>query len=203
MNDLNSAIILAAGLGKRFKGKKQDLEFHGKPIWRYSYDLITEIISKDRVIVVGRDIEGGQTRSQSVIKGLKALPADTSRVIILEAARPLVTLQQISMLLNDNHDSVSFVMPLVNTVIQRDGKYLNRDELYELLTPQAFNYKLLLDAYRNGNFQDMTDETRIMYEYYGIKPFFIETGQNLFKLTYKRDIAILESIYHMQMKGEL
>ena len=197
-SNLYGAIILAAGKGERFQGKKQDIEFHGKPIWRYAYDLSRQIIPENYIVIVGRDIKGGTYRSESVINGLRALPSDTKRVIILEAARPLVTLEQISILLNNDHASVSFVMPLVNTVVKRDGTYLNRDELYELLTPQAFDYKLLKEAYLNGKFTDMTDETRVMYEYHGIKPFFIETGQNLFKLTYKRDIPILESIYQMQ-----
>jgi len=54
---------------------------------------------------------------------------------------------------------------------------------------------LLLEAYRSGRFNDMTDETRIMFEYHGIKPHFIETGSNLFKVTYPGDLDIIESIY--------
>ena len=116
-------------------------------------------------------------------------------MLIVEAARPLVTKSQLLELANDKHDSTSFVMPLVNTVIKRNGGYLNRDELYELLTPQAFNYSKLFDALNSGKYFDYTDDTRIMYEYYGIKPFLIETGTNLIKVTYKRDLPIVESMY--------
>ena len=30
------AIVLAAGFSTRYGEKKQDLEFHGKQLWRYS-----------------------------------------------------------------------------------------------------------------------------------------------------------------------
>ena len=165
---LYGAVLLAAGKGTRYKGTKQDVIFHGKPLWRYAYETAMHIVGEDRIVAVGKDIVGGETRTGSVLNGLEALPKDTQRVIIVEAARPMVTKHQISELLKDEHPSSSFVRPLVNTVIYRDGTYMNREELYDLLTPQAFDYKMLLDAYRSGRFHDMTDETRAMFEYYGI-----------------------------------
>lgn len=194
------AIILAAGSGTRFKGKKQDIEFHGKALWRYSYDTALSVVGKQNIIAVGKDIPGGDTRTKSVINGLKSLDRDTDRVIILDSARPMVTKKQIMELLNDTHPSVSFVRPLVNTVVYRNGNYINRDDLYDLLVPQAFDYKLLLEAYNSGKFDDMTDETRVMFEYYGIQPFFIETDNNLFKVTYPEDLQIIESIYQRQLE---
>ena len=147
---------------------------------------------------MGKDIDGGETRSSSVFKGLLALPPDTERVVIVEAARPMVTKKQIVNLLEDDHKSVSFVRPLVNTVIYRDGTYIDREMLYDLLTPQAFDYNLLLEAYKTGKYLDLTDDTRVLFEHYGISPFFIETGTNLFKVTYPGDLEIIESIYKQQ-----
>ena len=87
-------------------------------------------------------------------------------------------------------------------MIYKDGTYINRNDLYDLLTPQAFDYKLLLQAYESGRFNDMTDETRAMFEFYGIKPHFIETDSNLYKITYPGDLEIIESIYkRMQEEG--
>ena len=193
------AILLAAGKGTRYQGTKQDVIFRGKPLWRYAYETARDIVGEDRIVAVGKDIEGGITRTGSVMNGLKALPSDTDRVIILEAARPMVTKEQVLELLNDTHPSVTFVRPLVNTVVFRDGTYVNREELYDMLTPQAFDYRLLVEAYSSGRFTDMTDETRTMFEYHGIKPHFIETVSNLFKVTYPGDLAIIESIYQTQM----
>ena len=191
----NGIIILAAGKGERFHGKKQDIEFHGKPLWKHAYDTALKVTDKTNIVVVGKDIVGGKTRSFSVMNGLKALPNDTEKVLILEAARPLVTIEQLKILIDNPKPSISFVMPLVNTVIGRDGTYYDRSSFYDLLVPQAFDYKKLLAAYETGKYIDMTDETRVMFEEYGIKPCLIETGQNLFKVTYPRDVAVLESIY--------
>lgn len=196
------AIVLAAGFSTRYGGaKKQDLEFHGKQLWKYSYDTAKSIVGHENIVAVGKDIPGGDTRTKSVIIGLRSLPSDTDRVIILDAARPLVTVRQIKILLENPNPSCTLVRPLVNTPIFRDGTYVNRYEMYDMLVPQAFDYKLLLEAYDSGRFEDMTDETRVMYEYHGIKPILIETENNLYKVTYPGDLLIIESIYQ-RMKEE-
>lgn len=188
------AVVLAGGKGQRFHGKKQFVEIDGKPLWRFVYDKLDGIVDKENIVVVGVDCQGGSTRSKSLKEGLKRLQDDTQRVIIAEAARPLVTKKQLEILLNDSAPSSSFVMPLVNTVVKREGEYINREELYELLTPQAFSYKLLMEAMNSGRFEDMTDETRVIFEYFNIKPHFIETTENLIKVTYPRDLAIVERL---------
>lgn len=195
------AILLAAGSGTRYHGKKQDLVFHGKPIWRYAYETALSVVGEKNIVAVGKDIQGGATRTGSVMNGLEALPENVDRVIIVEAARPMVTKDQVLELLNDPYPSSTFVRPLVNTVIYRDGTYINRNELYDLLTPQAFDKNMLLEAYHSGRFNDMTDETRVMFEYHGVKPHFIETDSNLFKITYPGDLEIIESIYKLQIEN--
>lgn len=192
------AIVLAAGTSTRYGEKKQDLEFHGKPLWRYSYEMAMHVVGECNVVVVGKDVPGGDTRTSSVINGLRALPNDVDRVIILDAARPMVTEVQIRELLENSSPSVTFVRPLVNTPIFRDGTYVNRSDMYDMLVPQAFDYNLLLEAYNSGKFEDMTDETRVMFEFHGIKPTFIETENNLYKVTYPGDLYVIESIYQKQ-----
>lgn len=197
---MNGAILLAAGQGTRYHGRKQDMIFHGKPLWRYAYETALEVVGDENIIAVGKDIPGGVTRTGSVMNGLEALPSSIDRVIIVEAARPMVMKEQIVQLLDDPFPSSTFVRPLVNTVIYRDGTYVNRSEMYDMLTPQAFDRMMLQKAYRSGNFDDMTDETRVMFEYYGIKPHFIETESNLFKVTYPGDLDIIESIYRTRQE---
>lgn len=192
------AIVLAAGQSSRYKEKKTDLIFHGKQLWQYSYERAVEVVGLSNVVVAGKDIPGGKTRTESVIIGLNALPSDIDRVVILDAARPMVTKRQIKELLDNPNPSVTFVRPLVNTPIYRDGRYINRNELYDMLVPQAFDYHKLLEAYESGRFTDMTDETRVMYEFFGIKPILIETDNNLYKVTYPGDLFVIESIYQQQ-----
>ncbi len=200
---MNGAILLAAGQGSRYHGKKQDLLFHGKPIWRYAYEAALSVVGENNIVAVGKDFPGGETRTGSVIKGLSALSDAVDRVIILEAARPMVTTKQIVQLLSDPHPSSTFVRPLVNTVIYRNGTYINREDLYDLLTPQAFDRNMLQEAYNSNRFNDMTDETRVMFEFHGIKPHFIETESNLFKITYPGDLDIIESIYKALIKKNI
>lgn len=188
------AIVLAGGRGERFQGQKQLSILKGKPLWKHVYDKVHKVIDSGNIVVVGIDIPGGETRTESVIRGMGQLSPDTRRVVIAEAARPLVTVGQVEEILFDNAESSSFVMPLTNTVVKRDGEYLNREEMYELLTPQAFDYRLLGEALGSGRFKDMTDETRVMFEYHGIRPHFIETTENLVKVTYQRDLPIIESL---------
>ena len=58
----------------------------------------------------------------------------------------------------------------------------------------AFNFTLFYKAFTNVKYFDYTDDTRIMYEQYGIKPFFLEGGENMLKVTYHSDLAILEML---------
>lgn len=198
------AIILAAGEGKRFGEKKQFIMFEGKPLYKHVYDKLLNVFNEENIVVVGVEIKGGITRTQSVYNGLKYFEGkNLDRVVILEAARPLVTIQQIKEISFIDYPSVSFVMPLVNTIVFKNGSYVNRDEMYELLVPQSFDYKLLYNAYCTNKYQDVTDDTRIIYEEYNIKPKFIETSQNLFKVTYQRDLAILESINELMKEGKI
>lgn len=195
------AIILAGGSGERFGGKKQFIEFAGKTLWKHVYDKTLKILPKENIVVVGVDIEGGKTRSFSIINGLKYFcnkGKKYNKVIILEAARPLVTEHQIANLLEKTNKSATYIMPLVNTVIKRDGTYCNREDYYDLLTPQCFDFEMLYKAYNIEKDWNMTDETRLMFETYGVSPEFIEGGQNLIKLTYKKDLPILEHLLKMQ-----
>lgn len=195
---MDGAIILAGGQGRRFKKRKQFELLCGKEMWKYVYEKTLKVLARENIIVVGVDINGGDTRSKSVYNGLMALPETCKRVIILEAARPLVTEEQIRKLLDDKNKSVTFVLPLVNTVIGRDGTYYDRNDFYELLTPQAFDFELLKSAYETGKYVDTTDETVIMFQEYGIDPAFVLEGENLYKVTYKRDMDVVGNLLRKQ-----
>lgn len=188
------AVILAGGQGTRYQKQKQFELLNGIEMWRYVYQKVIKVVDQDNVVVVGVDIGGGKTRSESVHKGLSYLTKNCTRVVILEAARPLVTIEQIEKLIKDDNASTTFALPLVNTVIGRDGTYFNRKDFYDLLTPQAFDYKLLKEAYDTGKYTDTTDETIVMYKEYGIKPHFILEGENLLKVTYKRDMEVIKQM---------
>lgn len=193
----NAAIVLAGGQGTRYGQQKQFIVLNGKPLWQHVHDKVSKFVDESDVCVVGVDVEGGATRSQSVINGLRYLAnkgEKYSRLIILEAARPLITEQQIKDILEDGHPSCTFVLPLKSTVIMKDGTYLDRSQMWKMATPVAFDFKKFYCAYLTGKYLDFTDDTRVMYEEYGIKPFFLQGGENLLKLTYQSDLPVLESL---------
>lgn len=194
----NVAVIeLAAGQGTRFGEKKQFIEFHGKPIWRHIYDKVCKLVPKENIVVVGVDVPGGIVRSQSVINGLNALNEKGKkfdRVVIVEAARPLVTIEQLTDIMNDTHKSTTYALPLVSTIIKKDGTYLDRNDYYKMSTPVAFDYDLFSAAYLSDKHYDFTDDTRVMYEHYGLRPYFLEGSENLLKLTYQSDLVVLETL---------
>lgn len=188
------AIVLAGGKGTRFHQQKQFVQLWGKELWRHVYDKVSQLIPKEQIIVVGVDVPGGETRSGSVMNGLNGLK-ECEKVLLLEAARPLVTVEQIQTLIDCEGDSITFVAPCVDTIIKKDKTYLNRNDCLRMQTPQAFNYCLLKKAYETGKYLDMTDETRVLFEEYGIEPTFVEGGENLYKVTYPKDIAFIEHYF--------
>lgn len=209
MYETVAVIELAGGLGTRFGEKKQFIEFHGKPIWRHIYDKVITLVPKDNVVVVGVDVPGGIVRSQSVINGLVALKEKEKhyeRVVIVEAARPLVTIEQLKDIIEDKHKSTTYALPLVSTIIKKDGTYLDRNDYFKLSTPVAFDYDLFSAAYLSDKHYDFTDDTRVMYEHYGLRPYFIEGSENLLKLTYQSDLVVLETLsqkYEIDKSGEV
>lgn len=191
---------MAGGSGSRFGGykKKQFLEFHGKELWRYIYDTACSVLPKENIVVVGIDIPGGTTRSGSVKNGLDWIAAKggCKRVVICEAARALVTKEQLERIICLDSPSCCFVNPVVDTVILADKTYLTRSECRYLVSPQAFDFEMLYKAYQDCDQGEMiTDETRLINDTYGIKPDFVEGAENLFKVTYPKDLAVLEEIW--------
>ena len=153
------AIILAGGKGTRFHQQKQFVKLWGKELWRHVYDKAFQLIPKEQIVVVGVDVPGGVTRSGSVMNGLNTLKA-CEKVLLIEAARPLVTVEQLQTLIDCDGDSITFVAPCIDTIIKKDKTYLNRNECLRMQTPQAFNYDLLKRAYDTGKYTDMTDELK-------------------------------------------
>lgn len=77
--------------------------------------------------------------------------------------------------------------------LENTKRHFTRSDCLRLQTPQAFNYSLLKSAYATGKYTDMTDETRVLYEEYGIAPTILDGGENLYKVIYPKDLAFLEA----------
>lgn len=186
-----SCIVLAGGSGTRFGSKKQfdSIKEDGEKLWEMVYSTCLEV--SDDVVVVGVDCEGGSTRRESVFIGLQHIIHD--RVVIVEAARPFVTPTQIKDIGLSSHESCTYVMPSIETVLY-EGEHLDRKECVILQTPQAFDTAMLIEAHIHCLLRDVTDDTLLMKNAWGTRPRFFEGGPNLHKITYDFDMEILKCL---------
>ena len=184
-----TAIVLAAGQGKRMHSKvqKQFLEIGQKPIVYYSLHcfqespriqeiiLVTskemipycekEIVEKYGFGKVTRIVEGGKERYDSVYAGLKACK-DTDFVFIHDGARPFITVEMVERGYQAVVKTGACVlgMPSKDTVKLADEEgYIketpDRKIVWNIQTPQIFSYKLICTAYESIQQKDMSNVT--------------------------------------------
>ena len=184
-----TAIVLAAGQGKRMHSKvqKQFLEIGQKPIVYYSLHcfqespriqeiiLVTskemipycekEIVKKYGFGKVTRIVEGGKARYDSVYAGLKACK-DTDFVFIHDGARPFITVEMVERGYQAVVKTGACVlgMPSKDTVKLADEEgYIketpDRKIVWNVQTPQIFSYKLICTAYESIQQKDMSNVT--------------------------------------------
>lgn len=129
-------------------------------------------------------------------------------VIFQESNRPLVTVETISKLLQATQEKGSAVIsqPARDQVhfIARDGRaeYVERDDLLELQSPEAYQIKLIREAFKkaseSGHPLNETCCTMLLY-HMGFPINFIEGGVNNIKIIRQEDIAVAASL----IRGEL
>lgn len=190
-----SAIVLAGGSGKRMKSKirKQYIEIHGKPLIYYSLAAfqnsavekivlvcsagdeeycLHEIVEKYSLNKVCNIVSGGKERYHSVYEGLKALK-DTEYVLIHDGARPFVTndIIQRSIECAKQYKACVVGMPTKDTIkISDENGFVkstpNRSSVWNIQTPQSFEYNLIKEAYEKifalENSLEITDDAMVV-----------------------------------------
>lgn len=163
----------------------------------FSLQLLTE---KYGISKLSDIICGGNSRQESVLKGLSRVPQANS-VLIHDGARPLVDKTTVNAVIEalKSYSAVTCATPIVDTVkqINTDGevkKTLNRSELVAVQTPQGVrlnDYKAAIE--KIGDVSDFTDDTSVM-EAAGFKVKTVEGSRNNIKITTPIDILIAEKI---------
>lgn len=177
MKGENTAIVLAAGQGKRMNSsvQKQFLEIGGKPLIYYSLKcfqesslirdiiLVTgeefvsyckkEIVNKYGFTKIKRVIAGGKERYDSVYQGLLACE-DSEYVLIHDGARPFITQEILERGMEGVKETGACVigMPSKDTVkiSDEDGfvqETPDRNTVWTVQTPQIFSYPLIRVAH--------------------------------------------------------
>jgi 2-C-methyl-D-erythritol 4-phosphate cytidylyltransferase len=218
-----TAVIPAAGEGKRMNSKKQFLELNGRPVLDITVSVFNECQSIDEIIVVAakEDMEltkdllkgikkvknivaGGQDRQDSVYNGIEAIKPESEEdlVIIHDAARPLITKDIISRAVTEAKVSKAVVVGLpskdtVKTVSPENiiMETLDRASIWLVQTPQVFHYSVIKQAYERARKINYkaTDDSKLV-ERLGISVKMIMGSHENLKITTKEDMAMAEAI---------
>ena len=207
---VKSAIITAAGSGRRFGEAKQFKKLHGKPLYQYSLDIFIKSRLFDEIILVipnsnqekvqrkvkrkyGSQVSlviGGLERQDSVKNAIQDSNSKVDLVVIHDAARPFITKTLIEQCVSacETSDGAIIAMQPHDTVkFSKDNiveRTIDRSNIWMAQTPQAFNKNKLLEAYSSTEFDDLvvTDESSLM-EKLGYKIMIVPGTVKNFKIT--------------------
>ena len=223
-----TAIIVAAGDSRRMGFDKLFTAIAGKPVIAHTISAFQRANSVNEIIVVAREdrqdeiktivrdrrsekvrsiVPGGKHRQDSVRAGLDRLDSATRWVAVHDAARPLITPEQIERVFQQcaNHGAAALAEPINDTLKRADSDLLvsglvDRDQLYAMQTPQIFERQLLEDAYRAVCAENIfvTDEVSAV-ERMGRKVVLVVNGDFNFKITYPRDLPLADFVLKQRM----
>lgn len=198
---------------------KQFLELEGKPILLHSLNSFLEWgKSKSIVLVSHRDymerterlcapflrerdriVEGGETRHQSTLAGLKSIQISNSDIVLIhDAARPFVILSDLDRLSLSAEESGASTLANRNyeTVLQEENgriRFLDRDKIWFMKTPQAVRGDILKKIHSNPGGQEPTDLCT-WTESFGITAKLIESHPYNLKITRPEDLPLAEAL---------
>ena len=210
-----AAVIVAAGQGLRAGQPlpKQFAQWRGKPVIRHSVEAMVRAGISPIVAVIpeGADefaqaalagigdvifVTGGETRQESVRKGLEVLEAPgPDLVLIHDAARPGLGLAVIERLTKalDIHLAAIPVLPVIDSMIGADANMMAapiaREGLQRVQTPQAFRFPAILEAHRNWQGEPNAGDDAQVAKAAGISVALVEGDEALHKLTFASDFA--------------
>jgi 2-C-methyl-D-erythritol 4-phosphate cytidylyltransferase len=218
-----TAIIVAAGDSRRMGFDKLFATIAGRPVIAHTMRAFERANCVDEIIVVAREdrhaeikridrdenlkkvrsiIPGGKHRQDSVRAGLDHLKEVATYVAVHDAARPLITAEQIELVFEQCriHAAASLAEPISDTLKYADTGFfvtgsVDRHQLYAMQTPQIFERQLIDDAYRTVYAENasVTDEVSAV-ERLGRKVMLVPNKDLNFKITYPRDLALAEFV---------
>lgn len=145
--------------------------------------------------------QGGDTRQQSVINGLRKISGDTEMIAIHDGARPLVKPELIEKTIKDASvfGGATLGAPVKDTIkVVRDGLIEDtpyRPSLYITQTPQVFKRRLYFEGvdFALEHELDFTDDCQLI-EAIGVKIYMTTGDYTNIKITTPEDIEIAETL---------
>ena len=215
-----AAILVAAGSGSRFGADvpKQFLPLAGKPVLRHAAETLAASVDLMQPVGDAPAIEvalaglphlpvvaGGETRQDSVCRGLDALEVEAPDLVLVhDAARPWIPPGTIAALLAalEHADGAIPAVSVADTLKRVANGCIDatvpREGLYRAQTPQAFRYGALLAAHRSVVGGVATDDSALL-EAMGKRVAIVAGSEDNIKLTYAEDLLRLERIMTAQM----
>ncbi len=212
------AIVVAGGSGVRMGGgiPKQFLPLLGKPVLMHTLEKFQGLVDETILVLPAEHftywkdlceehsfflkvslVEGGTSRSLSVMNGLDSISAP-GIVAIHDAVRPLVSRSLISALfqstiIHGNAIPVISVRESLRAVKNQLNEAVNRDGFVMVQTPQCFDLELIKSAYAKNSDQQFSDDASVL-EFSGSK-IHLETGETSnIKITFREDILFAEAL---------
>lgn len=209
-----AAIIVAAGRGRRLGGiKKQFLHLKGKTVLQRSIEAFSPVDDVTEIVVVvpPEDIEwvkeqsypkitevvaGGNTREESVQLGMKAVSDKAKYIAVHDAARPLISPEDINRVIMDAKrcGAALLGLPLKDTVKKVENGYvlstLPRETLFTVQTPQVFSRELFEKAI-NQKIENQTDDSQWI-EALGERVYITLGSERNIKITTEQDLQLAE-----------
>jgi len=225
-----SAIIVAGGSSQRMGFDKLFAIIAGEPVIAHTIRAFEHATSISEIVVVAREerhdeirkisrdtgfqkirsiVPGGERRQDSVRAGLDQIDREAKYVAVHDAARPLITAEQIERAFDQCrvHGSAALAQPVNDTLKRADADLLvvglvDRHRLYAMQTPQIFERKLIEDAYRGVYAENasVTDEVSAA-ERLGQKIALVLNDDFNFKITYPRDLPVADFILRERAKN--
>lgn len=217
------AVIVAAGRGERFGGRKKVLAMAaGRPllVWSIEAFLASSVVKE--VVVVGGDhsmdgikavvsgspdsssirvCTGGALRQDSVRAGVNVLSENVEVAVIHDAARPLTTSDMIDAVAISArmHGAAIIATPVTDTIKVAEGmnvvRTVPRGGLWAAQTPQAFRLHDLLSAFNESAAHEgeFTDESSLM-ELLGWEVQVCPAESNNMKVTVSEDLLLVDTL---------
>lgn len=218
---MNTAIIVAAGSGERFKSDipKQFLEINGKLLIEYTIERFQASVSVDSIILVvagdhvsrcetfrsaypklEKIVAGGSSRAESVLNGLRAVGPKCEIVAVHDGARPLVSADEIDRTIAKATETgaACLVAAVTDTIKSIRGNEisdtLDRSKLRRALTPQAFRKELLERAFASAGLTEAVTDESYLVEKLGYPVSFVEGSSRNIKITHPDDLVFAAAL---------
>ncbi len=170
------------------------------------HDRAERMIKALRLRKVTRIIDGGKERSDSVFAGLQCLDKDTRFVLVHDAARPMLNERLIKEAIRQARRFAAAVAAVklkaavkeINPGTGMVERTLDREKIYEIQTPQAFDRDLLLRAHLKRTHPNPTDDAALV-EALGVKVKIFPGDHFNLKVTTPEDLVLAGALLRIPL----